>query len=225
MEKGKRKLATTLLAAAIFTTAGTSAQAALYIEPGDAGQTFATAAPAGTATQIDGTIASGNASDADLYQLTLATGGSYTFSTVNAYTTTGGVDTELALFTAAGVPILENDDANGTTIESSITTMLAAGTYYIGVASSMNEPVNSNNQLLFVGLSQSGDTTAVRGPASGVNPTTFTAYNSNEYDTTTTGQYQIGITGPVPEPSTWAMFGLGAFAAGFAFLRRRQPAA
>ena len=92
---------------------------------------------------------------------------------INTRTNAGGVDTELALFSSTGTAILENDDANGTTTDSSITTTLAAGTYYLGVASSENEPVNSANQLLFVGLSQSGDTTAVRGPASGINRRRF----------------------------------------------------
>ena len=78
--------------------------------------------------------------------------------------------------------------------------------------------------MLFVGLSQSGDTTAQRGPATGVNPATLAGYNSNEYDTSTVGQYQIGITSSVPEPSTWAAFVLGGIAAGFTILRRRRAA-
>ena len=218
MTYAKKTLAAGLLTAASLGVASTS-HALTYTEPGDAGQTLATASPAGAATLIQGNI-TGTGSDADLYQLTLSAA-TYTFSTVNTYTNTGGVDTELSLFTSTGVALLENDDASGTSTDSSFTTTLTAGTYYLGVASSENEPVNSQNQLLFVGLNQSGDTTAVRGPASGVNPTTLAGFNSNEYDSTTTGQYQIGITAAVPEPSTWATIAFGSIAAGFTFLRRR----
>ena len=176
-------------------------------------------------TLIDGTIAAGNPSDADLFQISLSSANTYTFSTVNAYTNTGGVDTELFLFTSTGTAIVANDDANGTTFDANVTATLSPGTYYIGVSSSGNEPINSNSQLLFVGLSQSGDTTAMRGPASGINPTTLNGFNSNNYDTTSTGQYQIGITSAVPEPSTWAALGLGSIAAGFTILRRRSSRA
>ena len=235
MDKGKRHLATPLLAAACLTALTAPLHAVTYVEPAsDAGQTLATAANTGSTlpTLIQGTIAgpagtTANPSDADLYQLTVATAGSYTFSTVNTYTDAGGVDTELSLFSSTGTAILENDDASGTTTDSSITTTLTAGTYYLGVSSSDNEPVNANNQLLFTGLNQSGDTTAVRGAASGVNPTTLSGYNGNEYDMTTTGRYQIGITAPaaVPEPSTWATVAFGGIASAMTFLRRRRQQA
>ena len=175
MDKGKRNLATPLLAAACLTALTAPLHAVTYIEPtSDAGQTLATAANTGGTlpTLIQGTIAgpagtTASSSDADLYQLTVAAAGSYTFSTVNTYTDAGGVDTELSLFNSTGVAILENDDASGLTTDSSLTATLAVGTYYLGVASSENEPVNSSNQLLFVGLNQSGDTTpsAVPPPA------------------------------------------------------------
>ncbi len=226
MVQGKKLLLSSLLVAASSFTLENVSHAATalptFTETGDAGQTLATAEVVPAAdTLIDGTIATGNPSDADLYKISLTSSSTYTFSTVNAYTDAGGVDTELSLFSSTGTAIFENDDASGTTTDSKITATLAAGTYYIGVSSSGNEAVNSNNQVLFVGLSQSGDTTAQRGPASGVNPTTEFNFNSNNYDTTTTGQYQIGITAAVPEPSTWAAFVLGGIAAGFTILRRR----
>ena len=225
MIHAKKTLAAGLLTAASLGVSSIS-HAVTFTEPADAGQTLATATtvPGGT-TAIDGSFAT--PSDADLFKITLTTATSYTFSTINTRTDTSGVDTELSLFTSTGVALLENDDASGTTTDASLTTTLAAGTYYLGVASSGNEPVNSNNQLLFVGLNQSGDTTAVRGPTSGVNPATLAGFNSNESDTTTFGNYEIGITpatGAVPEPSTWATVALGGLAAGCTFLRRRRTA-
>ena len=226
MKHTKKALAAGLLTAASIGLADTS-HAITYAETGDAGQTLATAqtVPAADLT-IDGAFA--NPSDADLYMLSITAAGSYTFSTINTRTNTSGVDTALSLFSSTGTALLENDDASGTTFDSSLTTTLAVGTYYIGVASSGNEPINSASQVLFVGLGQSGDTTAVRGPATGVNPATLSTFNSNESDTTTFGNYEIGITAPAgaaaPEPSTWATLALGGIASAATFLRRRRAA-
>ena len=108
----------------------------------------------------------------------------------------------------------------------------AAGTYYLGISESGNEPINTASQLLFQGY-PGGDTTAVRGAARGLNPTTESTFNSNEFDTTTSGAYEIDLTSAatadnpnapttVPEPSTWAV--VGASCAALAFLRRRRVA-
>ena len=223
MVKGKSVLAAAVVAASLCAFAGTS-HAVVYTEPtSDAGETLATAANAGAATEIDGTLA--NATDADLYEITLSTPGSYTFSTNNTYTNSAGTDTELSLFTSTGVALLLNDDANGTVETSTITDSLTAGTYYLGVATGGgNEPVNSNSQLLFAEPTGGslGDTTAVRGPASGVNPTTLSTFNGNVGTYDGSGPYHVTISAPVPEPSTWAV--VGASCAALAFLRRRRVA-
>ena len=215
MVKGKSIFAAAALAAASLSTS----QAVVFNEPAsDAGQTLATAAAAGAVpnlTAINGSIGTG--SDADLYSFTVSTSGPYRFTTVSA-----AVDTALFLFSGTGAALLTNDDATGLTLTSSLSASLVAGaTYYLGISISGNEPVNSASQLLFVGY-PAGDTTAVRGPASGVNPTTLASFNSFNQDQTT-GTYSINIA-PVPEPSTWAMVGLTGIAAA-AYLRRRQQAA
>ncbi len=167
--------------------------------------------------------------DADLYKITISSPSQFSATTVNAYTNTGGQDTELTLFSSTGVAIALNDDANGLTTDStlplgnSLYASLAAGTYYLGVAQSGNEAVNSASQTLFVGLNQSGDTTAIRGAAAGRNPNTLFGFDgANAGNGGGAGQYEVdfGLVS-VPEPSTWAMMGLGAIAAVFAFLRRR----
>lgn len=218
MEQGKRTLAT-LLAAATLTTTAASLQAVTFAEPGDAGQTLATAAAAGAfngatgLTQITGSIAGANGLDADLYSFTLSAATSLRFTA----TSTAGIDTSLFLFSSAGVPLLANDDQSNTNFQAAFSTgSLAAGTYYLGVALSGNEAVNANAQLLFTG---DQPTTNVRGPASGLNPAAFGAFNGQTF-IPEGGAYSIGFAA-VPEPSTCAAFALGAAALGLV-LRRRQ---
>lgn len=232
MKQRTKVLAAGLLAAASM--AGTS-HAIVLNEGTDAGQTLPLAKSTGTdattaLTQINGTF--GSAADADLYAITLTAPGTFVATTVN--TASNAQDTALFLFTAAGVPIATNDDANGTTLESTLPAgnafyaTLAAGTYFLGISESGNEPVNTASQLLFAGY-PGGDTATVRGAASGLNPTTESTFNGNESDTMTFGAYEIDLTSvntavnplAVPEPSTWAALAVGGIVAAFAFLRRR----
>ncbi len=233
MDQGKRKLATSLLAAASLTTAAASVKAQTFAEPGDAGQTLATARFTGTnntaaLTSITGTIAGTNGLDADLYVLTITN--TTTFSAI-ASSGTPGIDTSLFLFNASGVAIIANDDANGTTLQgaipagNSLLTTLAPGRYYLGISLSGNEPVNLANQQLFT-VDQ--PTTNIRGIASGLNPTTLSAFNGQTFFAEG-GAYSIALTGAataVPEPSTVVSLVLGA-GASLAFVRRirRQQAA
>ncbi len=224
MAKGKLVLAAATAAVSLSAFAGTS-QAVVYTEgPNDAGQTLATAQVVGAnATGFSGLIGTGQ--DADLYEFTVATAGKYTFSSDNPGTvdiTAGGpLDTAIFLFSSTGAAIFTNDDnANGLDITSSLTATLASGTYYFGISLSGNEPVNSANQLLFAGY-PGGDTTATRGPASGLNPTTEANFNGQSYSNDL-GTYNVTITSAVPEPSTWVV--VGASAAALAFLRRRRVA-
>ena len=223
MKHVQKALAAGLLTATSLGFMGTS-RAVVYVEPADAGQTLATAANAGAATGFAGTLSSPY--DADLYQFTVATAGKYTFSDVGGTvdTTSGGpLDTEISLFGSTGTALVVNDDANGTTFESALTTTLAAGTYYFGITNSGNEAINSNSQLLF-NMYPGGDTTATRGAASGVNPTTLSTFNANSY-TTDQGTYNVTITSAVPEPSTWAALVLSGVTLGVCLRRRQaQPA-
>ncbi len=244
MKLSRNPLAASLFAAASFTTIASTSHAATalttFTETADAGQTLktaaataSTAAPAGSPlTTIFGSLST--ASDADLYAITISTPSTFSASTVNSVTGTSGLDTALFLFNASGVAIATNDDASGgASVDSSLPSgntlyaNLMSGVYYLGIGSSGNEAINSASQLLFAGY-PGGDTTAVRGTASGLNPTTLSTFNSNEFDTTTSGAYEIDLTSTataanpaVPEPSTWAAFVLGGIAAGFAILRRR----
>lgn len=226
MDKGKSQLATTLLAAAALTVTAASAQAVVYVEPGnDAGQTLATAAntglavgTGGTLTGISGTI--GTSADADLYKFTANSTVTLVF-TANGGTSSLGnfaIDTSIFLFDTAGNPLVANDDQSNTNYQGSFTFTLAAGTYYLGISLSGNEPINSNSQLLFT-VNQ--PTTARRGAASGLNPTTLSTFNGNT-SVAETGPYSISINA-VPEPSTTAALAFGGLAS-LVFLRRlRRP--
>ena len=214
-----------LLAAASLLSVQNVSHAAIFAEMGDAGQTLATAENAGNVTGFIGTI--GAAQDADLYVFTIAAAGSYRFSDVNTTvdaTAGGALDTAIFLFNSTGTPLVTNDDASGTSINSSFTVTLAAGTYYFGISLSGNEPVNSSGQLLFAGY-PAGDTTATRGPTSGLNPTTESTFNGQSYSSDV-GTYSVSITNAVPEPSTYALLALGgaAVALGSRRLRRQRTA-
>src|SRR5450755_2478086 len=119
-------------------------RAQVFTEVGDAGQTPGTAqttpfniGPAGGQWTIFGTI--GGAQDADVYRVTLNAPFLVSASTVNPLTAAsggpGGLDTQLFLFDSAGHPIFANNDANGTTLQSTLparspfTFTLGAGTY------------------------------------------------------------------------------------------------
>ncbi len=192
-----------------------AARAQTIAEAGDAGQTLSAAQniPGGV-TKILGSL--GNPSDADLFRLYISSPATFSATTVNVVTDASGIDTELSLFDAAGHGIATNDDASGFSFDSNLPvgnalySGLAPGFYYLGVSSSENEAINSASQLLFNGY-PGGDTTAVRGAASGLNPTRLFNFNSNEYDTSSFGSYEIDLTGTsaaVPEVSTRASFGL-----------------
>ncbi|MGZ5003984.1 MAG: DVUA0089 family protein [Chthoniobacterales bacterium] len=211
-------------------------RAQIYNEVGDAGSTQGTAqntgfniGPSGGQWTIFGTIGPTNANDADVYRLVLNAPYLFSATTVNPLTAAsggaGGLDTQLFLFDSAGNPIFANNDANGTTLQStlpgrsSFTFSLGAGTYYLAISLSGNYPVNSNNQLVFA--TGGGDPTAIRGMASGINPT-----NWNDFDNFTsvpqTGAYQINIFS-LPESGSTVVLMLVALGA-IAVLRRRLVA-
>jgi hypothetical protein len=199
-----------------------------YIEVVDAGQTLPTAsstgAPPVTLTSITGNISSSN--DADLFAITITNTTTFSATASSA----AGIDTSLFLFNSSGTPVIANDDGSGTSFQAkiaagnSLLTSLSPGTYFIGISLSGNEPVNLNNQLLFT-LDQ--PTTAVRGIASNLNPKTLSTFDSNT-SFPETGDYTLTLTSTqgainpfaVPEPSSFAMIGVGI--GSVLCLRRKQ---
>lgn len=113
-------------------------------EAGDAGQTLfdAQVIPGGSGTldSITGTVANNN--DVDLFQISLAGGGTFSATTVGGAT----FDTQLFLFDDDGLLVRQNDDSSGTlqsTISDSPFAPLAPGTYFLAISSFNNDPVGS----------------------------------------------------------------------------------
>ena len=126
-----------------------------YGEVFDAGQSISGGSyqvPTGGAgnplTQISGSIL--NTSDADIFQIAIANPGAFSATTVNGLTTGNGIDTVLWLFNSSGVGVIANDDANGTTVQSSLSSFIGSGgVFYLAISLFGNEPVNFANQLMF----------------------------------------------------------------------------
>ena len=225
-------------AAALGLAFAGAASAQTFTETGDAGQTVATAQSTGSGssplTSISGSLDS--TYDADLFRIYISNPSTFSATTLNA-ATDASLDTELFLLTATGAGIAaNNDDQSGFYLDSTLPAgnalyaNLSAGYYLLGISNSGNEPVNSANQLIFG--NPPADTTSVRGPATGLNPTTMVDFNGNVDDPTDDGpgSYRIDLTGvtqgqaavsAAPEPGTWALMLLGMGLCGRAIRRRR----
>ena len=225
-----KKYISAVIVSLVAFVAPISLHAQIYNEQfGDAGQTLGTSQNSGITQSgtIFGQISGIN--DADVYRITITNTSTISFSTLNALTAAnggaGGMDTQLFLFTSTGLPVFANDDATGFTVQSllpagnSLLATLSAGTYYLAISLSGNDPINLNSQLVFA----TGATTSIRGPANSINPTTWNTFDGAA-SFAQNGQYQIDIIS-VPEPSTVALYAVGAVVLLGVALRRRTTAA
>ena len=211
------------LAAGLLGLALAGTAQAQHTEAGDAGASPATAQATGgtaglTLTSIAGTIAS--TADADFFLITITNPALFSASTVGG----SQVDTQLYLFTSNGTPVYLDDDASGSTLQSSLPagSLLGpqvAGTYILGISVSGVDPVNSASQSLFAAPTFSTD---VRGPAANATGTVAGVFDNSSF--ADAGAYSISLTGAVtavPEPSAAALFAVGALALGAGWRRRR----
>lgn len=219
------------IAVALCSVFAAPSHAVTITELGDAGQTKATAqstlAVSGALTDIVGSLSS--ATDADLYVIHIGSPGSFSATTVNA--TGGFLDTQLFLLTLAGAPVyLNDDDAGGLSVLSTLPSgssfgPVAAGDYLLGVSLSGYDPINSGDGGPRQALFANGLSTAVRGPASGLQPALLGGFADNTYYADS-GAYDIQLTGvgpavaAIPEPSTSALLLIGGGLCAYAGRRR-----
>ncbi len=124
-------------------------------------------------------------------------------------------DPELFLFDSSGIGVYMNDDISGSNTQSCLpsddasnpcpssrngTGPVSAGIYYLAITRSSNMPVDASNNELFAPLAS----TDVVGPVV-MNP--VAGWDGNAFTTPDTDlvNYDITLTGTVPEPATWLL--------------------
>ena len=220
---------TFLMSIALFTILGCSsvALADTWAEVGDAGDLTGTAqTPTGTnpLTSITGMI--GSTTDADMYLIFISTPAGFSATTVGTPGTLG--DTQLFLFSAAGLGVYANDDSSGGgTVRSLLPaghalSPAAPGLYYLVITGFDRDPTSAGGEIF-------PDTpfSAVHGPTGPGGAAALTGYNSINGST---GTYTINLTGAgfangaanIPEPATILLLGSGLMGVAAKIRQRRK---
>ncbi len=191
-----------------FVTSAAPATANLLVEIGDAGSLPATAQVAGGTgplTQIAGSLA--DESDVDMFAIRIDGGGTFSASTIGL----SDVDTRLYLFSATGLGVYGNDDANVFTLQSELPagdplTPLTPGLYYLAITSFEIDPISGAGRIFPQPLFPE-ELLGPTGPGGGAPVSGYIGSGES-------GSYTIALTGAsfipsdtpvVPEPSTLAM--------------------
>src|SRR3569833_2003935 len=139
------------LSLALLLAAGMTSAHATYIESGDASN-FLASAQLATDMQIQGTIGQGD--EGEVNKLVFGTGGLLTINDTAQIGT--NLDTDIALFNAGFQALIGYDDSGGS-LDSMLTYVISAGTYYIGIGDYKMYAINASNQAWFMdGLPPAG---------------------------------------------------------------------
>jgi hypothetical protein len=192
-----------------------------------AGSTLATAMDLTGAypTEIVGALSGTDLNDASVFKINLQ---SMNFSALTVFTGAFGIpDTVLSLFDSTGVGVYLNDDISVSNFMSCLPSSVASnpcpasgivlpgGIYYLAISRGANYPLDGLGNEIFNPLSS----TDLVGPSS-TNPLASWdggAFTSPDFDLV---NYQIDLTGTVPEPATWLLTAGAVLALGR--LRRRR---
>lgn len=202
------------LAGMTLALASTVTQASTFVESLDAPAISPGQAVGVGVDRIAGTISARG--DADLYRLQLGAG-RFTATTVGL----AGFDTQLFLFNAEGLGLIANDDVADNVLQSSISAVLPAGMYLLGVAAYNTDPLSAAGPI----FPDSNDFDAdpqwtATGRGGNLPLLGWTA--SSTADAVHDAAYQVSLNvAVVPEPATFAMTGLGLALIGF--FKRRRP--
>lgn len=189
-----------------------AAQAQVWNELGDAGESLATAnvtSGVGLLTQIIGTF---DTNDTDMYQIYIAN------PAVFLATTTGGTtdDTQLFLFDINGFGVAHNDDNPSGGLQSRLTGLFvpAPGLYYLAVSKYNRDPYSAGG--LIWANSPFSTERAPDGPGAADALSTWSGTTS-----ASSASYSIFLEGAefaIPAPGAVALLGLGGLLVG----RRRR---
>ncbi len=188
------------------------AAAGIWREIGDAGNTVLTAqtttnlSPNEPLTAIIGSL--GNNNDVDVYKICVMNAPAFSATTVGLVSPS--LDTKLYLFNASGLGVYANDDANDSTLQSTLPANnplgpQTDGIYFLAISSFERSP-SGGGQLIFPNTPLD----AVVGPTG---PGGGHIFDGDAGTGFSSGPYTIALTGAcfaaVPEPASVTLMALG----------------
>jgi hypothetical protein len=162
-------------------------------------------------TEIQGTL-SGGANDVSIFEILVLD--AWNFSALTVDTGAFGIqDTVLSLFDSAGMGLYLNDDISGANTFSCLPSQglsnpcptsrgpLPGGIYYLAISQSANYPLDGSSNEIFLAGSSTDLLTA--DPSAGA-LAAWDGYSFASPDSDLVN-YDIQLTGTVPEPATWLL--------------------